>query len=81
MRTFVANCGTEYNSFLDCIAANNYHPSDLDTNAIVEFLTFGSLYGSKTFIGNVSKKTTHQPYNLSSILKYRNKRLRLPKKP
>lgn len=65
MRTFVTKCGAEYDSFIECITAKQFHSDDLDSTAIIEFLTFGSLYGSKTFFSNVSKQTTHQPYTFS----------------
>lgn len=66
MRTFVTKCGTEYDSFLKCIAKNQFDLDDLYPAAIVEFLTFGSLYDDKTFFRKIKKATTHQPYTLSS---------------
>jgi hypothetical protein len=64
MRLYTTTNGVEYNSFLDCIIAEKKSVVDFDPFAVMEFLTFGSVYGNKTFFKNIKKETTHQPYRL-----------------
>lgn len=64
MRLFKTTKGAEYDSFLNCIKAENKSAEDIDPTAILEFLTFGSVYGNKTFFKGIKKKTTHQPYGI-----------------
>lgn len=64
MRLYKTTKGTEYDSFLNCIKEENINVEDIDPIAILEFLTFGSIYGNKTFFKGIEKKTTHQPYRI-----------------
>src|SRR5208337_4346291 len=42
-------------SFLELAAHERHTPADLDPDAVVEFLHFGSLYSSKTFIPSIRR--------------------------
>lgn len=64
MREFITEDGGHYNSFLECISKSNFTIKDLDRNLVLEFLIYGELYFSKTFIKGVRKEFTHQPYLL-----------------
>jgi hypothetical protein len=66
MRQFINEEGAKFSSFLDAVSSGNYKiPSRLDKTALLEFLTFGSIYGEKTFLMGIKKEATHQPYSIN----------------
>lgn len=65
MRKFTAQkSGDKYPSFLDAIEAESFTISDIDHQALLEFLTFGSFYFEDTLVEGIKKQFTHQGYNL-----------------
>ncbi len=65
MRQFINEKDIKFSSFLDSAFSGDYKaPYDINTSALIEFLTFGSVYGDKTFLNGIKKKTTHQPYSI-----------------
>lgn len=66
MRLYFSESGLVYNSLNECLSAEPRTPADLNPSSVIEFLTFGSVYGQKTLVKGVMKKVTHQPYELDS---------------
>lgn len=67
MRQFINDEGIKFSSFIESALSKSYHePDDFNRSAILEFLTFGSVYGEKTFLSRIKKQVTHQPYLLKS---------------
>lgn len=64
MRIFQTEDGTVYNSFLECLDERKCTLNDLNNSAVAEFLIYGQLHGKATFLKNVTKRFTHQPYRL-----------------
>lgn len=60
MRKYINEDGTVFNSFLGLISQSNYTMAELNKNAVIEFLTFGSVQDPLTFIKKVQKATTDQ---------------------